>query len=43
VPAGNTALAGKTTVADTTRMQSLDQMRKRRRAQLKAVPSGKKA
>ena len=43
VPAGNAALAGKTTVADTTRMQSLEQMRKRRRAQLRAVPTGKKA
>ena len=43
VPAGDVALAGKTRVADTTRMQSLEQMRRRRRAQLSAVPSGRKA
>ncbi len=43
VPAGEAALAGKTEVADTTRMQSLEEMRKRRRLRLRAVPTGKKA
>jgi pSer/pThr/pTyr-binding forkhead associated (FHA) protein len=43
VPAGDAALAGKAADADTTRMQSLEQMRKRRRAQLRTVPAGKKA
>jgi type II secretory pathway predicted ATPase ExeA len=45
VPAPNQAVAGRTTAADTRRMKNLDEMRRKRKAQLKAVPSksGRKA
>jgi len=39
VPVPDQAAAGRTTAADTRRMKNLDEMRRKRRAQLKAVPS----
>jgi type II secretory pathway predicted ATPase ExeA len=39
VPAPDQAAAGRATAADTRRMKNLDEMRRRRKAQLKAVPS----
>jgi hypothetical protein len=35
--------AGRATIADTTRMKNLDELRQKRAALLRAVPSGKKA
>jgi len=39
VPVPDQAAAGRVTAADTRRMKNLDEMRRRRKAQLKAVPS----
>jgi pSer/pThr/pTyr-binding forkhead associated (FHA) protein len=39
VPAPDQAAAGRATAADTRRMKNLDEMRRRRTAQLRAVPS----
>ena len=39
VPAPDKAVAGGVTVADTRRMKNLDELRRKRKAQLKAVPS----
>ncbi len=39
VPAPDQAAAGRATAADTRRMKNLDEMRRRRKAQLRAVPS----
>ena len=45
VPVPDQAAAGRTTAADTRRMKNLDEMRRKRKAQLRAVPArrGKKA
>ena len=40
VPAPNPAAASRTAAADTRRMKNLDEMRRKRQAQLKAVPTG---
>ncbi len=40
VPAPNQAAAGRATAADTRRMKNLDEMRRKRQAQLRAVPTG---
>ena len=42
VPAAESGDAGRATVADTTRMKNLDELRQTRAALLRAVPSGKK-
>jgi general secretion pathway protein A len=42
VPVADDGEAGRATIADTTRMKNLDELRKKRAAQLKAVPSRKK-
>jgi len=39
-PVPDAAVAGRATIADTTRMKSLDDLRRKRAAQLRAVPSG---
>ena len=39
VPAPDQVAAGRATAADTRRMKNLDEMRRKRKAQLKAVPS----
>jgi hypothetical protein len=39
VPAPDQVAAGSITAADTRRMKNLDEMRRKRKAQLKAVPS----
>lgn len=42
VPEVDDGAAGRATIADTTRMRNLDELRQKRAAQLKAVPTGKK-
>lgn len=42
VPVADGGAAGRATIADTTRMKNLDELRQKRAAQLQAVPSGKK-
>jgi len=39
-PAVDAGMAGRTTVADTARMKTLDDLRRKRRALLRAVPGG---
>ena len=41
VPVADSSDAGRATIADTTRMKNLDELRQKRAAQLKAVPTGK--
>jgi type II secretory pathway predicted ATPase ExeA len=43
VPVPDSEVAGRATIADTTRMKNLDELRQKRAALLRAVPSGKKA
>jgi type II secretory pathway predicted ATPase ExeA len=43
VPVADGGAAGRATIADTTRMKNLDELRQKRAALLRAVPSGKKA
>jgi pSer/pThr/pTyr-binding forkhead associated (FHA) protein len=43
VPVPDSEVAGRATIADTSRMKNLDELRQKRAALLRAVPSGKKA
>ena len=43
VPAGDAAMLPKTSLADTARMKSLDQMRRRSPTPLRVVPNARKA